>query len=522
MSQYTLAYLTSAWVKPIDEILLPWLYSILDEMNEIKKEKLMITFLQVHWSPQDTDTSSTNDTKTKVQRLQPILFRLRCKELQVTDLPACVLLDAKGQVLTQKLLQSFDDEVCQLYKSNATLTSFTDFTLSWKVFRELLENNGVIGATWDKLRPLWLSNMTLVQSAAFQPLKVDDGALVKMRQEALALYEAGEFLSAATSFVNILLIRPTCTKSSFNLAVILQSIGETYFAVSNMLRVVALDDSDSVAHTVLRSVYYPKEPDLVVAGYRLILSANRDGHVRATHSLATLEDAITIRTAAPAYVAEVFDELADSFEEKLVAHLEYHVPWQLVEALQILSPAGFISTDSKTEPTWVVADVGCGTGLCGRLLRPHVKHIVGVDISPLMIEKTREKGSYDELHTVDIVPFLESCANESLDLVISADVWIYVGALEQVFELSARKLRASTGWMAFSIELCNPRATDNAVEYRLASSGRFQHAHSYIASLASCFGFTIALQEGITVRKESGEPIPGRIYLLHRDGSSAE
>ncbi|POM63200.1 S-adenosyl-L-methionine-dependent methyltransferase, partial [Phytophthora palmivora] len=234
------------------------------------------------------------------------------------------------------------------------------------------------------------------------------------------------------------------------------------------------------------------------------------------HSLATLEGATTTRTAAPAYVAEVFDELADSFEEKLVEHLEYRVPWQLVDALEKLSPPGFIPKDSTFDPRWIIADVGCGTGLCGRLLRPHVKHIIGVDISPLMIEKTRADGSYDELQTADIVPFLESCADESLDLIISADVWIYVGALEQVFELSARKLRAYTGWMAFSIELlpATIEATEDDTGFRLAPSGRFQHSHEYITSLAGRSGFTVAAQQNISVRKESGEPIPGRIYLL--------
>ncbi|GMF13764.1 unnamed protein product [Phytophthora lilii] len=289
---------------------------------------------------------------------------------------------------------------------------------------------------------------------------MDDPALVKMREEALELFETGQFLPAASSFVNVLLHCPTCTKSSFNLAVILQTV----------------------------------------------------------HSLATLEGATTTRTAAPAYVAEVFNELADSFEEKLVAHLEYRVPWQLVEALQKLSPAGFVPKDSTMKPDWVVADVGCGTGLCGRLLRPHV------DISPLMIEKTRAEGSYDELQTADIVPFLESCADESLDLIISADVWIYVGALEKVFELSARKLRSSTGWMAFSIELLPPSITkdsegdanETSVGFRLAPSGRFQHSHEYITSLASRSGFTVAENQDVSVRKESGEPIPGRIYLLQR------
>lgn len=60
-------------------------------------------------------------------------------------------------------------------------------------------------------------------------------------------------------------------------------------------------------------MYYLEEPDLVVAGYHSILAENRESHVRAVHSLATLEGATTTKTAAPAYVAEVFDELADTF-----------------------------------------------------------------------------------------------------------------------------------------------------------------------------------------------------------------
>ncbi|GMF44309.1 unnamed protein product [Phytophthora fragariaefolia] len=218
-----------------------------------------------------------------------------------------------------------------------------------------------------------------------------------------------------------------------------------------------------------RSVHSLEEPDLVIAGYHSIIAENGDSHVRAVHSLATLEGATTTKTAAPAYVAEVFDELADTFEEKLVAHLEYRVPWQLVEALQKLSPPGFVPKDSPIKPEWV------------------------------------------------------ACADESLDLVISADVWIYVGALEQVFELIALKLRASTGWMAFSIEMLpsdvkNSRddANETSIGYRLAPSGRFQHSHEYISSLASRAGFSIAVQQDISVRKESGEPIPGGIYLLQR------
>ncbi|KAG4062310.1 hypothetical protein JG687_00000538 [Phytophthora cactorum] len=524
---YTLAYFTSSWVSPVDAVVIPRLRAVLDGVNALNKQHQLVGLLEVRRTDEDSSSSSSSSSGGNVQRLEPSTFRSLCKHFRVTDLPACVLLDAQGQALTSGSLTVLENELRQLHEDeedNAASPSSTDSDSPWEVLGELLKDNGAPTATWGALQPLWKIHVTAVGADIPKPLEIDDPQLVKMREEAVQLFETGQFLPASSSFVGVLLRCPTCTKSSFNLAVILQMIGETYFAVACMLCVVALDDSDSVAHTVLRSVYYQEEPDLVVAGYHSILASNRDSHVRAVHSLATLEGAITTKTAAPAYVAEVFDELADSFEEKLVAHLEYRVPWLLAEALQKLSPPGFTPNGSTAEPEWVVADVGCGTGLCGRLLRSHVKHIIGVDISPLMIEKTRTEGSYDELQTVDIVPFLESCADESLDLIISADVWIYVGELEQVFELSARKLRASTGWVAFSIELLPPAAVEDAedganetaVGFRLAPSGRFQHSHEYVASLAGRWGFTVAVQQDISVRKESGEPIPGRIYLLQR------
>lgn len=46
-----------------------------------------------------------------------------------------------------------------------------------------------------------------------------------MRDEASSAFEAGEFLSAARRFVDVLLEKPDCAKANFNLAVILQTMG---------------------------------------------------------------------------------------------------------------------------------------------------------------------------------------------------------------------------------------------------------------------------------------------------------
>jgi len=60
-------------------------------------------------------------------------------------------------------------------------------------------------------------------------------------------------------------------------------------------------------------------------------------------------------------VASVFDHFAPSFDAKL-EKLEYHAPQLVADACAAAlgAPAGRLQ----------VADVGCGTGLCGALLRP--------------------------------------------------------------------------------------------------------------------------------------------------------
>ncbi|UIZ29822.1 hypothetical protein KXD40_002779 [Peronospora effusa] len=214
---YLLVYLTSVWVQPLNETLLPKLRTVVDEINaEFHHEKKLIELIQIHRS---SDEDRTSDVK--IQRLEPLMFQLLCKQFQVTDVPACVLLDVKGQALMKESLQCLEDQ----REDDTALTSLADLKLSWKVFEEILKEKGVSTAAWNTLYPLWQANVTAVRSTISKVLEDNDIALVKMRQEALELFETGDFLSAASRFVNVLMRCPTCTKSSFNLAVILHTIG---------------------------------------------------------------------------------------------------------------------------------------------------------------------------------------------------------------------------------------------------------------------------------------------------------
>ena len=87
---------------------------------------------------------------------------------------------------------------------------------------------------------------------------------------------------------------------------------------------------------------------------------------------------------------------------------------------------------------WTCFDLGCGTGLCGLLLRPAGRDAGGVDLSPAMIEKARARGVYDRLEAGDLVEAMKK-APRSFDLLVAADVFIYVGDLAPTFEAAARQ-----------------------------------------------------------------------------------
>ncbi len=128
--------------------------------------------------------------------------------------------------------------------------------------------------------------------------------------------------------------------------------------------------------------------------------------------------------AAPlAYVEPFFDEYADAFEGHLLGGLHYEAHTTLVHGLHGLEIKHFRAA----------LDLGCGTGLCGPLVAPMVDHLDGVDLSRNMLEKARRLGVYRHLVHAEIAEHLRR-TDERYDLVLSADVFIYIGDLEAVFE----------------------------------------------------------------------------------------
>ena len=142
------------------------------------------------------------------------------------------------------------------------------------------------------------------------------------------------------------------------------------------------------------------------------------------------------------FIRDHFDNYAERFDKHLVEDLGYRAPEQLNELVRKhLAPP---------KDKLKVLDLGCGTGLCGEYLVDTCCELTGVDLSPNMIKKAGERNIYNRLHTGEILEFLKS-DNNNYNLIIAADVFIYIGKLDEVFKRCHQALN-DDGLFAFSIE----------------------------------------------------------------------
>lgn len=216
----------------------------------------------------------------------------------------------------------------------------------------------------------------------------------------------------------------------------------------------------------------------------------------ARHMLAALSRNHVPERAADAYVVELFDAFADDFDDKL-ARLDYRAPELVVRRVEALlgPPAGRLR----------VLDTGCGTGLCGPLLRPYAAQLIGVDLSSGMIARAARRGCYDELATAELTDFLAR-RTADLDLMVSADTLCYFGALETVFR-NARQALTPGSWFVFTLEAW--REASASAAYRVEPHGRYVHGADYVCRCLLGAGFAAPSIEPVVLRKEVFEDVPG-------------
>ncbi len=237
-----------------------------------------------------------------------------------------------------------------------------------------------------------------------------------------------------------------------------------------------------------------------VAAYREALALGGDS-IQIGFALAALGAAPVPAQAPTDYVKALFDQYADHFDAHLVQDLHYRTPALIGQMLA----GAVLKAGADT------ADLGCGTGLCGPVLRPLSRRLSGVDLSPKMLARAAERQLYDALDCADIAAWLAARPG-SLDLLVAADVLVYIGALDELFAHARTAARAGAAF-CFSVE----RDDGAAQGYALAAAGRYVHSRIYIETVAQQTGWRIEQAADVTLREDGGRPVAGMLLLLRAD-----
>ena len=318
-----------------------------------------------------------------------------------------------------------------------------------------------------------------------------------------ALQEQGKLEDAATCFRRAIALKPGFANAHNNLGIALQKQGKLEDAAARYRRAIALKPDYADAHKNLGSVF--QDQGLLDKAMECYRKANGldPKNESVAHLISALEDKTTER-APSQYVEKLFDGYANTFDTHLVQGLGYKMPTELLDLLKQSTelPVG----------KWDVLDLGCGTGLAGSIISPHARQLVGVDLSSSMLEKARARSVYHRLAHSDLLQMMRGEEHSSYELIIAADVFVYLGRLDEIVSEAARLLRAG-GYFMFSVEALDAlpagaTGADGEAGYKLNPSGRYAHSSNYLEKLAAANGFRPVSMISTPVRLEKGVPIP--------------
>jgi predicted TPR repeat methyltransferase len=249
-----------------------------------------------------------------------------------------------------------------------------------------------------------------------------------------------------------------------------------------------------------RSYLQSGRRDEAVQVFDNLIELNPDNPVFAYLRAACIGNDIPAR-APNDYLQNLFDEAATKFDKHLEL-LEYRAPSLLCDALAAALPEPAASLD--------ILDAGCGTGLCGPLLRPYARSLEGVDISQGMLAKAADRRIYDKLYKCELTQFVTSC-QQQYNVIASADTLCYFGNLQKVFVGSAGAL-PSGGLFGFTLE----DSGDDGQPYRLNTNGRYSHTRGYVESELAAAGFEVESISSVVLRNEAKLPVAGHLVVARK------
>lgn len=304
---------------------------------------------------------------------------------------------------------------------------------------------------------------------------------------------------AGAAFRQAIALQPNFVKALCNLGNVLSQQGQLAEAVEYYCQAIVADPQRSKSRAMLAMGYSALgRIEEAAAVYRQWLEDEPENPI-AAHLYAACAGGGIPERASDHYVETTFDEFAATFDEQLLGRLSYRVPRLVEIALEKAIP---LSNRQRA------LDAGCGTGLCGPVIRSCVAHLAGVDLSSNMLSMAQQRGVYDELIRAELTDYLVQ-NSAMFDLIVMADTLIYFGSLEKVFAAASQALRRG-GIFIFTVE--NAGLLLSARDYVLNFHGRYGHDHDYIRATLMACGLAVSAVVVSPLRLELGKPVEGTVF----------
>ena len=348
---------------------------------------------------------------------------------------------------------------------------------------------------------LYESGQTLAAADAYRALiEIEPGSAQAWSNLGTALHSLGDLAQARHAWQQAVYFDDCNAEAWYGLARTLIELGQVHEGLLANSRALTLQPGQVQAREqVIRALVMLGQRDSAAQLYREWLTEDPDNAV-AQHQLAATLGTNPPPRASNAYLLAVFDSVAPQFDRKLAA-LGYQAPQQVAQAVAALQPA---------PAALDVADLGCGTGLCGPALRPWARRLVGCDLSSAMLAQAKKRGCYDHLYQVELAYFLQH-ETSAFDLLVSADTLCYFGPLDTVCAAAAAALRGG-GAFVFTVEAL----LDERAPFCLQTSGRYAHTDAYLWATLQTAGLAVAACSTVTLRHEAGLPVAGWLLTARR------
>ena len=308
---------------------------------------------------------------------------------------------------------------------------------------------------------------------------------------------------AMASYRKAIAIAPDLAEAHVNLGNLLDEAQQTEAAIASYRRALEIKPDlvagyRNLGATLLRLRKATEAAEM----FQRWLAIEPDNEI-AAHLYALASGKNALPRAPDAWLEQRFDALAATYDAEM-RRLAYRASKLVADAL-----AG---ASGPPRSRFVALDAGCGTGLCGRSVRPYTRRLTGVDLSSGMLERAKATDVYDELFQGELVAYLQSVP-QAFDVIVSADTLTFFGALDSVLEAAHGAMRTG-GLLIFTLEETPERQARGG--YRLDPKGRYTHSIRYLRRVLAAAGFAVLSIESAKLRVEWRRPVAGLVTTCER------